>query len=117
MRRMSMRVVSALSFRKGSDASSGSSGESAIGSGISTSSTGGVAAASPKGLRRMSMRIKAVLVSFLRFLCQQCSGTVREESRLLPVGGVVLSLTCCILLRFDRLAARACRQDRRTMLV
>ena len=59
-----MRVVSALSFRKGSDASSGSSGESAIGSGISTSSTGGVAAASPKGLRRMSMRIKAVLVSF-----------------------------------------------------
>ena len=64
MRRMSMRVVSALSFRKGSDASSGSSGESAIGSGISTSSTGGVAAASPKGLRRMSMRIKAVLVSF-----------------------------------------------------
>ena len=115
MRRMSMRVVSALSFRKGSDASSGSSGESAIGSGISTSSTGGVGAASPKGLRRMSMRIKAVLVSFLRFLCQQCSGTVRKESP--PVGGVVLSLTCCILLRFDRLAARACRQDRRTMLV
>ena len=65
----------------------------------------------------MSMRIKAVLVSFFAISMPAVLRPAPFAKKVCLSEVSVLSLTCSILLRFDRLAARACRQDRRTMLV